>query len=110
MKYKEKYYLYLDGLKKRRGITDNDTFPYLQRAFPELSYWEAINVWKDWMTHWKRDDSDVIMDELKEITRIMTQIELHIERLMDIYKRISNKLEEILQSDKLNLLKKQKKL
>lgn len=56
IKYDEKYYEFLDGLRET-GVTNMfGASPYLQRQFPELDYKTAIKVLSDWMKTFGRRD------------------------------------------------------
>lgn len=58
MKYEEKYYLYLDGLRES-GVTNMfGAASYLQNEFPELDKSSATKVLVDWMnTFGKREEA-----------------------------------------------------
>lgn len=49
MKYDEKYYEYLDGLRESGQTNMFGASPYLEQQFPELTQRKAKDILVDWM-------------------------------------------------------------
>jgi len=63
MKYDEKYYLYLDGLRES-GVTNMfGAVPYLRMAFPNLSRREAKNILIDWMKTFEERQKEEVKEK-----------------------------------------------
>ena len=67
MKTTNKYYIYLEWLR-RSGITNMfEAVPYLQEAF-DLSHSQAKSILLDWMHNYNPDDyeEDITIEDWKE--------------------------------------------
>ena len=54
-KTKNKYWIYLENLRKSGVVNMFGAAPYLQKTF-DLGYKEATEILRDWMKNYKQED------------------------------------------------------